>query len=70
MNIQTNNILDIAITEVNSINEKIKGINFLEILKINLIEKNLDQKVLLISAATGYQLDQLTNLCLEYLQDE
>jgi hypothetical protein len=33
-------------------------------------EKNLDQKVLLISAATGYQLDQLTNLCLEYLQDE
>ena len=33
-------------------------------------EKKLDQKVLLISAATGYQLDQLTNLCLEYLQDE
>jgi hypothetical protein len=24
----------------------------------------------LISAATGYQLDQLTNLCLEYLDNE
>ena len=33
-------------------------------------EKSLNQKVKLISAATGYQLDQLTNLCLEYLQDE
>tara|TARA_B100000287_G_C20351565_1_gene670017 strand:- start:262 stop:723 length:462 start_codon:yes stop_codon:yes gene_type:complete len=39
MNIQTNNILEIAINEVNSVNEKIKGINFLEILKTNLIEK-------------------------------
>ena len=35
----TKNILDISISEVNSINEKIKGLNFLEILKINLIEK-------------------------------
>ena len=33
------NILDIIITEVNSINEKVKGLNFLEILKINLITK-------------------------------
>ena len=33
------NILDIIITEVNSINEKVKGLNFLEILKINLISK-------------------------------
>jgi GTP-binding protein len=30
----------------------------------------LDRRVFTISAATGYQLDQLTNLCLEYLQDE
>ena len=33
-------------------------------------ESSLMQEVKLISAATGYQLDQLTNLCLEYLQDE
>ena len=33
------NILDIIITEVNAINDKIKGLNFLEILKINLITK-------------------------------
>jgi len=35
----TKNITDIAITEANSINEKVKGLNFLEILKNNLIEK-------------------------------
>ena len=35
------NILDIIITEVNSINDKVKGLNFLEILKINLVEKLL-----------------------------
>mgnify|MGYP001455241427 CR=1 FL=1 len=39
MNTSSNNILEIIISEVNSINEKIKGLNFLEILKINLIEK-------------------------------
>ena len=39
MNTSTNNILETIISEVNSINEKIKGLNFLEILKINLIEK-------------------------------
>ena len=33
------NILDIINTEVNAINNKIKGLNFLEILKINLITK-------------------------------
>ena len=33
-------------------------------------EKSLNQEVKLISAATGYQLDQLTNLCLEYLNNE
>ena len=33
------NILNIAISEINSINEKVKGLNFLEILKVNLIEK-------------------------------
>ncbi len=37
----TKNILDIAIAEVNLINEKVRGLNFLEILKINLIEKIL-----------------------------
>ena len=39
MNTSSNNILEIIISEVNSINERIKGLNFLEILKINLIEK-------------------------------
>ena len=39
MNTSTNNILDTIISEVNSIDHKIKGLNFLEILKINLIEK-------------------------------
>ena len=33
------NILDTVITEIDSINDKVKGLNFLEILKINLIEK-------------------------------
>ena len=32
--------------------------------------ETLNQEVKLISAATGHQLDQLTNLCLEYLQNE
>ena len=39
MNTSSNNILETIISEVNSINDKIKGLNFLEILKINLIEK-------------------------------
>ena len=39
MNTSSNNILETIISEVNSINEKIKGLNFLEILKNNLIEK-------------------------------
>ena len=39
MNTSPNNILETIISEVNSINDKIKGLNFLEILKNNLIEK-------------------------------
>ena len=39
MNTFLNNILETIISEVNSINDKIKGLNFLEILKKNLIEK-------------------------------
>ena len=35
----TKNIIDIVISETNLINEKVKGINFLEILKTELIEK-------------------------------
>ena len=42
MNTSSNHILDTIISEVNSINEKVKGLNFLEILKNNLIEKILD----------------------------
>ena len=37
----TKNILDIAVTESNLINDKVKGLNFLENLKINLIPKIL-----------------------------
>ena len=48
------NILDIIITEVNSINEKVKGLNFLEILKINLISK-----ILPIVNNLKFPLDQL-----------
>ena len=42
MNISSNHILDTIISEVNSINEKVKGLNYLEILKNNLIEKFLE----------------------------
>ena len=42
MNTSSNHILDTIISEVNSINEKVKGLNFLEILKNNLIEKILE----------------------------
>ena len=51
------NILDIIITEVNSINEKVKGLNFLEILKINLIKK-----ILPIVNNLKFPLDQFDNL--------
>ena len=50
------NILDIIITEVNSINNKVKGLNFLEILKINLIEK-----ILPIINDLKFPLDQFDN---------
>ena len=42
MNTSSNHILDTIISEVNSINEKVKGLNFLEILKNNLIERFLE----------------------------
>ena len=42
MNTSLNHILDTVISEVNSINVKLKGLNFLEILKNNLIEKFLE----------------------------
>ena len=51
------NILDIIITEVNSINDKVKGLNFLEILKINLISK-----ILPIVNNLKFPLDQFDNL--------
>ena len=51
------NILDIIIPEVNSINEKVKGLNFLEILKINLISK-----ILPIVNNLKFPLDQFDNL--------
>ena len=51
------NILDIIITEVNSINQKVKGLNFLEILKINLIAK-----ILPIVNNLKFPLDQFDNL--------
>ena len=51
------NILDIIITEVNAINEKVKGLNFLEILKINLIAK-----ILPIVNDLKFPLDQFDNL--------
>tara|TARA_B100000427_G_scaffold320835_1_gene320628 strand:- start:87 stop:551 length:465 start_codon:yes stop_codon:yes gene_type:complete len=50
------NILDIIITEVNLINEKVKGLNFLEILKINLISK-----ILPIVNNLKFPLDQFDN---------
>ena len=51
------NIHDIIITEVNSINEKVKGLNFLEILKINLISK-----IIPIVNNLKFPLDQFDNL--------
>ena len=35
----TKDITDIVLTEITSINEKISGLNFLELLKINVVEK-------------------------------
>ena len=58
------NILDIIITEVNAINDKIKGLNFLEILKINLIPK-----ILRILNDLKFPLDQFENLE-EQIDDE
>ena len=41
MEILVKNIFDIIIIEINTINNKVKGLNFLEILKIRAIEKLL-----------------------------
>ena len=35
----TKDILDIVVTEANTLNEKVRGLNFLELLKINIIDK-------------------------------
>ena len=60
----TKNILDIAIAEVNLINEKVKGLNFLEILKINLIEK-----ILPIINDTKLPLEKFNNIEKEINED-
>ena len=53
----------IALNKVELLDEK-------EIEEIKEKFSSLDRRIFTISAATGYHLDQLTNLCLEYLQDE
>ena len=60
----TKNILDIAIAEVNLINEKVKGLNFLELLKINLIEK-----ILPIIDDTKLPLEKFNNIEKEINED-
>ena len=73
------NMLDELAYEENNIEQKkeIIALNKIEIADQKRVEEikkefesSLNQEVKLISAATGHQLDQLTNLCLEYLQDE
>ena len=53
----------IALNKVELLDEK-------EVEEIKEKFSTLDRRIFTISAATGYHLDQLTNLCLEYLQDE
>ncbi|MDC0232362.1 hypothetical protein OAJ95_00345 [Pelagibacteraceae bacterium] len=60
----TKNILNISLSEINSINEKIKGLNFLEILKINLIEKLSP-----IIKELKFPLDQFDNLDEEFNEE-
>jgi hypothetical protein len=50
------NIIDIVIGEVKLINEKVKGLNFLEILKNNLIEK-----ILPVINSQSFPLDNFEN---------
>jgi len=56
--------------------KEIIALNKVELLDEKKVEQikdkftSLDRRIFTISAATGYNLDQLTNLCLEYLQDE
>ena len=42
MNILVNNITDIIVAEVNAISDKVKGLNFLEKLKVNIITKVME----------------------------
>ena len=64
MNTLSKNILDIALSEINSINDKIKGLNFLETLKVNLIEKLSP-----IIKDLKFPLDQFDNLEKEINED-
>ena len=41
MEILVKNISDIIVSEVNSVNDTVRGLNYLEILKVNIIEKCL-----------------------------
>ncbi len=50
----TKDITNIVITETNTINEKVKGLNFLELLKTNLIEK-----IYSILSAQKFPLDKI-----------
>ena len=52
----TKDISDIVITEVNNINEKVVGLNFLELLKNNIIEK-----ILSLLSLQKFPLNQLIN---------
>ena len=60
----TKNILDIVLSEINSINDKVKGLNFLERLKVNLIEKLSP-----IIKDLKFPLDQFENLEREINED-
>ena len=63
MNTSSNHILDTIISEVNSINEKLKDLNFLEILKNNLIEKLLMEKLMSVLVLLMSQLKEIHQIC-------
>jgi len=60
----TKDITDIIITESKNINEKVKGLNFLELLKINII-----QKLLPLLTQENTLLEQVVNYKKEIIQD-
>ena len=60
----TKDISNIIITEAKNINEKVRGLNFLELLKTNLIEK-----LLLILSQKKIQLDKEINYANEIEED-